>query len=339
MPVKFWSRAGLMLTAWCNARCASCYLCCGPQVQERMPVDDALRWWGQLIDASPHGCRVHITGGEPFEDFDRLLEVCTRARQAGLGPLEKIETNAFWATDRGRARDWLGLLNAAGLGKLSISADPYHQQFVPIARARLAAEAAEEVLGPDRVQVRWADWLAEGSDTHDWDEEKRRIVFHAYAGAGRDRIHGRAAEGLAAAAGLKPLAAMVDNPCSEALLRCRHVHVEPQGHLTAGTCGGIVLGQLSPGRTTADLWRLLDGDHADRSIVGRLAAGGPCNLLDEARDLGMVPCEAYASKCQLCWQIRRCLWEAGLHRDELAPAWIYDSALREFGSILPAAAT
>ena len=30
MPVKHWTFAGLLLTYWCNARCASCYLCSSP---------------------------------------------------------------------------------------------------------------------------------------------------------------------------------------------------------------------------------------------------------------------------------------------------------------------
>ena len=38
MPVKYWSFAGLMLTYWCNARCASCYLRCGPERGEEMTV-------------------------------------------------------------------------------------------------------------------------------------------------------------------------------------------------------------------------------------------------------------------------------------------------------------
>jgi len=68
MPVKYWSFAGLMLTYWCNASCASCYLCCGPERVEEMSVDFALRLWGELIDACPHGCRIHLSGGEPFGD-------------------------------------------------------------------------------------------------------------------------------------------------------------------------------------------------------------------------------------------------------------------------------
>ena len=88
MPVKHWSHAGLMLTDWCNARCASCYLGCGPQRSRRMTVDDALGYWRSLAAACPHGCRVHLSGGEPFGDWESLLTLAQRAQAEGL---ERVE--------------------------------------------------------------------------------------------------------------------------------------------------------------------------------------------------------------------------------------------------------
>ncbi|MHC4561463.1 MAG: hypothetical protein ACYS8X_01680, partial [Planctomycetota bacterium] len=75
MPVKYWSSAGLMLTQWCNASCASCYLGCDPHRRDDMGVEEALALWRQLIAASPHGCRVHLTGGEPFGRWESLIAV------------------------------------------------------------------------------------------------------------------------------------------------------------------------------------------------------------------------------------------------------------------------
>jgi len=148
MPVKYWSSAGLLLTYWCNARCESCYLSCGPQRGEWMSVQLGLRVWGELQDASPHGCRVHISGGEPFGDWDRLIELCRAAAERGLGPLQAVETNAFWALDEAIVRRRVSQLAEAGMYRLVVSSDPYHQQFVPIERCRTAVEAARRQLGP-----------------------------------------------------------------------------------------------------------------------------------------------------------------------------------------------
>ncbi len=322
MDVKYWSFAGLMLTCWCNARCVSCYLCSGPDRQEEMKIDFALRLWRELIEASPHGCRIHLSGGEPFGNWLRLIELCRRAQSCGLRPLEKIETNAFWATDAKAVRDRLSALDEAGMGKLVISTDPYHQQYIPIERCRLLARLAEEVLGPDRVQVRWRDWLAEGTDTDHLTSAERTALFARYAAEGRDRLNGRAAKVLARHLRLQPAGAFAGRRCREPLLRSRHVHVDPEGRVMPGTCAGIVLGKADT-QPIADIWRRLEADHARRPIVGRLAESGPAGLLADARAAGFVPQTGYAGKCHLCWDVRRFFALQNLHEGELGPRWLY----------------
>jgi hypothetical protein len=223
MPVKHWSSAGLMLTTWCNAACASCYVCASPGRSDALSAEDALGIWRGLMEASPHGCRIHLTGGEPFGDWPRLIGICRRARAEGLRPLQKVETNAFWAADAAVVRRRLRELDDAGMQKLVISTDPYHQQFVPIERCRLAARVAEEVLGPGRVQVRWRDWLADGQDTDRLPDARRAKLFAQYALGGRDRLSGRAAEVLAPLLPSRPAGDFADKPCRRALLRSRHV--------------------------------------------------------------------------------------------------------------------
>lgn len=322
MPVKYWSFAGLMLTYECEARCASCYVCGAPGRPGRMGVDEALAAWRGLIDACPHGCRVHLTGGEPFSDWPALIRLCRRAAELGLAPLQKVETNAAWAADEPLVRDRLCALDEAGMGMLAISADPYHQQFIPIERARLAARIATDVLGADRVRVRWADWLADGFDTCGMDDSQRAALFVHYAAAGRDRLSGRAAHMLAPHLPLRAAEAFAESTCREPLLRSRHVHVDPRGRIMPGTCAGIVLGRL--GRdTVADLWRRLDADHADRPVVGTLARAGPVGLMRLARRAGFRAAAGYAEKCHLCWDVRRFFVSGGMHHDELGPAWLY----------------
>lgn len=322
MPVKHWSFAGLVLTYWCPARCASCYLCCSPARREEMSVEQALGVWESLATASPHGCRVHLTGGDPFGDWPRLIEICRRAHASGLRTLDKVETNAFWAVDRGEAVERLRALDAAGMGTLGISADPYHQQFVPIERCRTLASAAEEVLGAARVQVRWRDWLAEGIDTSAMEEPARAELFARYARGGRDRYNGRAATTLAPAALCKSAGELADMPCREALLRSRHIHVDGGGMVMPGTCAGLVLGRLDiDAPDVAGLWRRIEADWSRRPIVGTLADRGPAGLLERAVAAGHRPQEAYAGKCHLCWAVRSALL-AG-HGDELGPEWMY----------------
>ena len=285
-------------------------------------MEFALAVWRGLMEASPHGCRVHLTGGEPFGDWPRLLELCRLAGQQGLGPPEKIETNAFWATDRQVIRRRLAALNEVGMGKLVISADPYHQQFVPIEQCRLTVRLAEELLGADRVQVRWRDWLADGFDTAALTDAERAVLFARTAAAGRERFNGRAAELLAETLPCKPPADFADSPCRDALLRSRHVHVDDAGRIMPGTCAGILVGLAGDGCIN-HVWRRLGDDYAERPILGTLADCGPVGLLAKAQAAGFVARAGYAGKCHLCWDIRRFLVRKGAGGQELGPDWLY----------------
>ena len=75
MAVKYWTFAGLLLTDRCPARCAVCYLNLSGEEHACMAPGTALRIWRELQEASPHGCRVHLTGGEPFARWPLLIAV------------------------------------------------------------------------------------------------------------------------------------------------------------------------------------------------------------------------------------------------------------------------
>jgi len=323
MPVKYWSFAGLLLTYGCNARCASCYVCSGPSAGGDMTVEAGLRLWAGLQAASPHGCRIHIGGGEPFGRWDALIDLARQAQAAGLGPLEAVETNAYWATDESIVRDRLGALDAAGLGRLTISADPYHQQFVPIERVRLAERVGREVLGPARVRVRWRDWADGAVDVAAMASSERRALFAAWARRGRDRFTGRAAAEIAPHLPLNPPAAFADNPCGQRLLRSRHVHVDGDGIVCPGTCAGIVLGRAKSPESVGAIWRALARDHARLDVIGPLVRTGPVALMAEAERCGYRARDGYAGKCHLCYDVRRYLFGHGHYRDRLGPGVVY----------------
>ena len=288
-----------------------------------MGVEQALDIWRGLIDTSPRGCRVHITGGEPFGDWPRLIELCRRAAGEGLAPLQKVETNAYWATDKAVISDRLKALDEAGMEVLAISADPYHQQFIPIERCRLIVRVGEDLLGPERVQVRWPDWLADGCDTGELSQSQRELFFAEYAAKKRDRLCGRGALQLGKSIQLKSAEEFDDNPCREPLLRSKSVHADPAGRLVPGTCAGITVGTVGA-ESVMQLWERLADDHAERPIVGRLARRGPVALLREALQTGFQPADGYADKCQLCWSLRGHLARHGLHSAELAPIAAYE---------------
>lgn len=320
MTLKYWSAAGLCLTDWCNARCASCYLACRPNRQDWMDVGTALRVWQELAAWSPHGCRVHLAGGEPLGDPARVLEILRRGDAAGL-TCEKVETNGFWAAEEPAARELLRQLGATGMGELLISADPFHQQFVPIDVVRRAVALAAEILGPGRWRVRWQDWLEQGVDVQALDAEHREQLFADWIAQGRDRLNGRAGDTLVDDLPRRPAEAFAGQTCREAILRGKHVHILPDGSVYPGTCAGIVLGNVHR-ESIETMWRRLEADHADRPVLGPLIEGGPAALRARQPSVPVDPA-GYASKCHLCWSVRKHLAAGGMHLEEIGPAWVY----------------
>lgn len=322
MPLKYWAFAGISITNWCSAACPQCYMCCDPQKNHWMEVDQALDLWDQLERFNPQGCRIHITGGEPFGDFDRLLTLCEQARARGLGNLQKVETNGYWATDLDIIKRRLTALDRTGMEKLAISADPFHQLFVPIEQVRFLVRIAEEILGADRVQVRWRDWLDTGFDPENLAQVKP--IAADWIVEKRDRVNGRAAECLADTMPRKQVDEFAGRPCKQGLLLGKHVHISSDGEIIPGVCSGVSLGNVNR-NSVADIWTDLFFNWQNRPALSMLSNKGAHGLYEYAKTLGFIADEkGYCTTCHLCWEVRKFLADKSLFADEIAPAWIYN---------------
>jgi MoaA/NifB/PqqE/SkfB family radical SAM enzyme len=134
----------LVLSSRCNASCSHCSTNCGPHRTEALGQDEIIRLMNEtaaIDDGRP--LEFHITGGEPFLDFDLLVAIV--AHGTGLGGLVTCLTNAFWARSTESAREKLTQLRDAGLDLLGISVSRFHERYVPLSRVRLALEVAASV--------------------------------------------------------------------------------------------------------------------------------------------------------------------------------------------------
>lgn len=321
-----WEYAGLMVTYWCNARCAFCYVYSSPDRGGRLPRDDAVRIWAELDRlAAAHGrtMRIHLAGGEPFGDWPHLLSIVRAARDAGLTPLEKVETNAFWATSDGLARARLEQLTALGMEKLVVSADVYHQEFIPIERVRRCVEIARQVLGRGRVTVRWWDFFNQPSSLRGASREAKQRAYAAALSRHADRLVGRAADMLAPLYERRPAEHFAGQRCAAEVLQSRHIHVDAYGNVFPGVCSGIILGNARQ-RSIGDIWHALARDWRKHAVVSAVVRGGSYELFRSARALGYRPLAGgYANKCHLCQHVRQYLFERGGWEDTLGPAECY----------------
>lgn len=277
-----------------------------------MPVEMAIGAWRSLRLLVGDKAKVHLTGGEPFLYWQRVVEIMQTANQAGLGPVDMIETNGYWATDPGLVRERLEVLDRLGLRVLKISCDPFHQAFVPIERPRLLFSIAQQLLGPDRVVVRWREYLDQPL-RNDMAAYLRSIKEHPC------RFTGRAAGPLADASARYTLDQLQGQGCLERFLSAKGVHLDPFGNLFSGTCSGIIIGNLNT-KSLDRIWLEFD---PTEGIVGLLAQKGPAGLLEIPQTAGYQPLRLYADRCHLCTHIRSYLHSKSALPQLIGPAECY----------------
>jgi len=317
---KLWRSAGLLLTYRCNAACEFCYYHCTPQKGGLMPVELCLVAWRSLRVLAGERAKIHLTGGEPFLHWDHLVQILTEGKQQDLGPVDLLETNGFWATDAALVRDRLRQLIRLGVQRLKISVDPFHQEFVPIQPVRRLADLAREMLGPDRVLVRWEQYLQSSADGRPLAKDERDRVYLETSRDHPCRFTGRAADHLADLLASKPTEALANSNCLADFLGAKGVHIDPYGNVFSGTCSGIIVGNINETPLEV-MWQEFAPERDN--VIRTLCERGPHGLLERAEPLGYERLAAYASKCHLCTHLRQFLWESGAETTAIGPADCY----------------
>lgn len=274
-----------------------------------MPVDTAIRAWQSLKNLAGDSAKIHITGGEPFLYWGRLQEILEEAVNQKLGKVDLIETNGFWATDEKITRQRLKKLVELGMNRFKISTDPFHQEYVDIEPIRRLAEIATEVLGPERVLVRWRKYLDDPIEIKSLSSAEHEQKYISAMNDYPCRFTGRAGGSLAALVASKPIEALASANCKTDLLGAKGVHIDPFGNVFNGTCSGIIIGNVNRTRLE-NIWKKFHP--GQNEFVNTLFNLGPFGLLEKAEKLGYKKAKLYADKCHLCTHIRQSFFDNGL---------------------------
>ncbi|MBW7988442.1 MAG: radical SAM protein [Planctomycetes bacterium] len=321
---KLWRSAGLLLTYKCNCICEFCYYNCGPEKNGLMSVDTAISAWQSLKILASDRAKIHITGGEPFLYWERLQEILEEAGNQNLGKVDLIETNGFWATNEKVIKQRLRRLDELGMNRFKVSTDPFHQEYVDIKLIHRLAAIATEVLGPERVLVRWQKYLDDPIEMKSLSPAERE---QKYINAMKDypcRFTGRAAGRLAELAASKPVEKLVSMNCKSDFLGTKGVHIDPFGNVFSGTCSGIIFGNVNQIKLE-DIWKQFGPDV--NKFINTLFNFGPFGLLEEAARLGYEQAKVYASKCHLCTSIRQHFVNGGHEESIIGPVECYSGTL------------
>jgi len=320
---------GLLLSYKCTSRCRHCLYACSPRWKaDWLSVADAEAILTQLAPklrgnyAGYGGVGVnqglHFTGGEPFLNFDLLLEVTAIAHRLGI-PSTFVETNGYWCTDDHSAREQLIRLKETGLQGILISANPFVVEQVPFARTRRAARISAEIF-PGNVMVyqqffyqQFRQMGLEG--TLALEEYLQRAdcgLRYAELLPG-----GRVSYALGHLFQKYPAQHFFSASCRHELIRDWHIHVDNYGNYVPGYCAGLSLGDAR------DLDALCQGIDLDELPVLRALLTSLAELYRLGQEFGYQERDGYVSKCHLCIDVRRHLVQVGEFK-ELKPRQFYE---------------
>jgi MoaA/NifB/PqqE/SkfB family radical SAM enzyme len=294
-------------------------------------MDTAISAWHSLKTLAGDTAKIHITGGEPFLYWDHLQQVLEQAKKHNLGKVDLIETNGFWAASVEITTKRLKTLDELGMHRLKISTDPFHQEYVDIEPVRLLADIASNILGPDRVLVRWRKYLETAVKTKGLSSEELK---QQYIRAIRDypcRFTGRAAGKLAELAASVPIENLASMTCKTDFLGTKGVHIDPFGNVFSGTCSGIIIGNVNH-KPLEDIWKQFHP--AQSEFINTLFEQGPSGLLEKAPLLayarkqgGYKKAKVYTNKCHFCTSVRQFLFDKGLGKSIIGPQEVYDGPI------------
>lgn len=321
--------AGLLLSYKCTSACRHCMYACSPSRDaDWLDEDDAeiiltalsRAMRGKYPDPGQVGVNdgIHFTGGEPFLNFDLLLELTSMARRLDI-PTTFVETNGYWATSDRTARQKLRRLKDAGLDGLLISANPFILEHVPFERTKRAVRISQQVFDSRDVIVYQQFFYNQFRRL----EINGTIGFEEYldeAGYGLHHVelfaNGRVPYKLAELYRHHPAERFFGSSCQQELLRDWHVHIDNECHYIPGYCGGLSLGDAR------DLDALTNGIDLDQHAVLKALLTDLEELLVLGLAFGYQEREGYVSKCHLCIDIRHHLVAHGDFQ-ELRPRGFY----------------
>lgn len=125
---------GILLTMRCNVRCRMCCFSCSPTRNEEVPSSMVQRLIEQVAAyrnaGHPSLKTIAFSGGEVTLRFSELLTYIGMAHARELRTT--FTTNGSWGVTQEQADSYVCQCKKAGLTKLSLSFDNFHEEGIPV---------------------------------------------------------------------------------------------------------------------------------------------------------------------------------------------------------------
>lgn len=318
--IKHLHSGGLITNYHCTSKCRHCLYKCSPQRKRHyVGKDDARRIMQKIISL---GCNsIHIGGGEPFLNVEKLVGVADAAKETGMH-IGYIETNASWFTNEDQATGILARLLDRGIDQLLISISPFHNEYIPLYKTKGLIRACR------KTGMGIFPWIAEFlPEAESFDDRCVHALEEYLEKFGQDylkniphrywtHLGGRAVETFSDVLPLAVLETLDNAKSCHEIGDTSHFHIDLYGRYVPGLCTGFSIDM-------EDLGRDLDPDRYP--LLNMLAAEGTGALLSfAASEYGFKARPDYLNKCHLCNDIRNHLVKhTGNAFPELSPEGYY----------------
>jgi len=335
---------GILLTYRCTNECKHCMYACSPRWRsDWINLRDAKRILESISkffrrqyprDFSRVGVNLglHFTGGEPFLNFDLLLELVKLAHELEI-PSLFVETNCFWCTNDEITEKNLYRLKEAGLNGILISANPFIVEQIPFERIDRAVRISRRIFGENALiyqdlfynQLKMIGLNGTLSFEEYLSIMRGRDPMGLYAGLSYPSmlLMGRLPYRIGYLYRKYPAKQFFSESCLKELTRNWHVHIDNYCNYITGYCAGISLGDA---RNLEMMCQ--DGIKLEENpIIEKLISPGGVGRLFKyaSEEYGYREREeGYISKCHLCLDIRRHLVEQTDEFKELKPREFYE---------------
>ena len=214
-----------------------------------------------------------------------LIECFEVAKEEGMLPLGKLETNGFWCKSEALARERFNEIKSFGIDLLTISCDPFHQEYIPIETIQQAERIAKEVLGDGAVRVAPRDLIDNPIDMMSLSPDEKTEIFRKVLNQRPMRIIGRAAKQLSHLVEKFPKEKFTNEHCGRKLLWKGIIHIDPHGNVFPSVCAGINVGNARE----MPLSKICEDFDCDaHPLIRTLIEKGPLALMEEAIERGFA---------------------------------------------------
>ena len=167
-----------VLTNACTGRCKHCSQGDHSVSGGCLDAEVAKRCIGSLC--SHYDIKTALVfGGEPLIFADTACDIISYASDIGINK-RQIITNGYFTKDKARVREVARALSRCGVNDLLLSADAFHQEYIPFEAVEFFAKELKDCGVPTRIQPAWLV----GEDSNNIYNQKTREIVNRLCDTG-----------------------------------------------------------------------------------------------------------------------------------------------------------